>query len=302
MAQGAAGAAAGRVTVFGSLHHDIMVDAPALPRLGETVAGHEWRPRSGGKGLNQAVAAARAGAQVSMVGVVGDDAFGRGLVLDLDRMGVDRTRVRLAFGARTGISVAITEKHGDYGAVIVSGANLSLGESDVREAAELWNATAVLLTQNEVPEEANILAARAAKDGGARVVLNAAPARPLADALTALVDILVVNAIEARMLTSGSEITSLDNALAAANELSSRFKTVVVTAGALGLAFAGTDEGTIPALPIKVVSTHGAGDTFVGALAADLARGVDLARALDQANRAAAALVAGIVEGLVTET
>jgi ribokinase len=261
--------------------------------LGETVAGYDWQTHSGGKGLNQAVAAARAGAQVSMVGAVGDDEFGRGLVLHLDRMGVDRRYVRLTQGARTGISVAVTEDNGDYGAVIVSGANLSLGESDTRGASELWRGTAILLLQNEVPEEANILAAEAAKVGGARVVLNAAPARPLPAALTASVDVLVVNAIEACMLAGGPEITSLDDALAAAKNLSSQVEAVVVTAGGLGLAFAAEGEGMIPALPIEVVSTHGAGDMFVGSLAADLARGVSFARALDQANRAAAALVAG---------
>jgi ribokinase len=296
MASGAS--AAGRVTVFGSLHHDIMVDAPALPHLGETVAGYDWRPSSGGKGLNQAVAAARAGAQVSMIGAVGDDEFGRGLVLQLDRMGVDRTHVRLAQGERTGISVAITEEHGDYGAVIVSGANLSLGESDVRDASALWSGTAILLLQNEVPEEANILAAEAAKDAGARVVLNAAPARPLPDRLRDLVDILVVNAIEARMLTGGSEIASLGDALAAARHLASRYEASIVTAGGLGLAYAGGEggEGTLPALPVKVVSTHGAGDTFVGTLAAASARGMTLAQALDSANRAAASLVAGTLQ------
>jgi ribokinase len=285
--------AAGRVTVFGSLHHDIMVDGPSLPRLGETVAGYDWHTRSGGKGLNQAVAAARAGAAVSMVGAVGDDDFACGLLRHLDRMGVDRTHVRLCEGARTGISVAITEDGGDYGAVIVSGANLLLGAIDVKGASELWRGTAILLLQNEVPEAANILAAEAAKERGARVLLNAAPARRLPVELTASIDILVVNAVEARMLAGGPDITSLEDALAAAKDLSCQVAAVAVTAGALGLAFAGESEGTIPALPVDVVGTHGAGDMFIGSLATDLARGESLARALHQANRAAAAFVAG---------
>jgi ribokinase len=289
MAQGMRGQ---RVTVFGSLHHDIMVEAPSLPRLGETVAGYDWHTRSGGKGLNQAAAAARAGAAVSMIGAVGDDDVGCGLLRHLDGVGVDRTHVRLCEGARTGMSVAITEDGGDYGAVIMSGANLLLGESDVESASELWQGTAILLLQNEVPESANIRAAEAAKEGGARVLLNAAPARQLPVALTACVDILIVNAIEARMLAGGPEITSLEDALAAAKELSSQVAAVVVTAGALGLAFAAEDDGTIPALPVDVVSTHGAGDMFVGSLATDLARGESLARALHRANGAAAAFVA----------
>lgn len=295
MAEDTPGAGTGCVSVFGSLHHDIMIDAPALPRLGETVAGYGWRPVSGGKGLNQAVAAARAGAIVSIVGAVGNDEFGNGLLDHLDRMGVDRSRVRRTPDARTGISVAITEKNGDYAAVIVSGTNLSLGESDVRLAADLWRSTAILLLQNEVPEEANMLAAQAAKNGGACIVLNAAPARPMAGALLALVDILVVNAIEAQILAGGPDIASLDDALGAARRLSSRVEVTIVTAGGLGLAFAGerAGEGTIASIPVKVVSTHGAGDMFVGTLAADLAQGAELRRALDRANRAAAALVAG---------
>ena len=274
-----------------------MVAAPALPRLGETVAGSDWSTRSGGKGLNQAVEAARAGARTSMIGAVGDDPFGRGLLDHLDRCGVDRTHVRVAADERSGMSVAITEQHGDYGAVIVSGVNLTLGENDVSAAADLWRSTAVLVLQNEVPEEANILAAQAARRSGARVVLNAAPARPLSSELTAHLDLLIVNAIEAAMLADAPDVTSLDDARVLAKRLSSRFGTVVVTAGGLGLAYSveGVDDATIPAQRVKVVSTHGAGDTFVGTLAADLARGVALFQALDRANRAAAALVAGAV-------
>ena len=289
------GGTPGCVTVFGSLHHDIMVDAPALPVLGETVAGQGWRSVSGGKGLNQAVAAARAGAKVAMVGVVGEDLIGDGLVAHLDRAGVDHSRIRRTAEARTGMSVAITESHGDYGAVIVSGANLLLGAKDVCDASAMLRETAVLVLQNEVPEAANVAAAKAARQAGAVVVLNAAPARPISDALASAIDILVVNAIEAEMMSRCEAIHSLDGALRAAQRLAGAFGTAIVTAGGLGLAFAGkhADEGTISAIPIEVVSTHGAGDTFVGTLAAEIAAGGEFRHALCQANRAAAALVGG---------
>jgi ribokinase len=283
-----------RVMVLGSLHHDIMVSAPTLPRLGETVAGSTWSSRSGGKGLNQATAAAKAGAKVSMVGAVGNDYMGRGLVEGLIDANVDCSHVRVARDIGTGISVAITEKGGDYGAVIVSGANLTLDEVDVAKVASLWSDTSVLLLQNEVPEAANILAAEAARSAGVTVVFNAAPARAIPARLSDVVDILIVNAIEAGMLLDLPEVASLEEAGRAAEKLAVRFGAVVVTAGGLGLAFAGRDSdgGQIPGIPIKVVSTHGAGDVFVGALGAELARGRDLRAALEFANRSAASHVA----------
>lgn len=291
-----AGASGRGVTVFGSLHHDIIVAAPALPRLGETVPGSAWAPKSGGKGLNQAVAAARCGARAAMVGAVGEDAFGQALLSHLDREGVDRRGVRIAPGSPTGMSVAITEAGGDYGAVIVSGVNLTLGEEDVRAAASLWPETAILILQNEVPEAANLLAARAAATAGARVVLNAAPARPVPPALGREIDILVVNAIEAQMLAGGGEIRSLADAEALAEQLSRTYRCVVVTAGGHGLAYAGRGlgQGVIPAVPVTVVSTHGAGDMFVGTFAAALAAGSDIVPGLALANRAAAAHVSTV--------
>ncbi|MEP6565788.1 MAG: PfkB family carbohydrate kinase, partial [Mesorhizobium sp.] len=175
------------VTVFGSLHYDIMVDAPDRPRKGETVTGHAWQPKCGGKGGNQAVAAARAGMRAAMIGAVGDDDFGAALLANLDRTGVDRRFVRVAAGASSGMSVAIFDSGGDYGAVIVSGSNLTLGGDDIAAAGEVVAQTAVLLLQNEVPEAANIAAARAVKAQGGRVVLNAAPARTLSAELIALI-------------------------------------------------------------------------------------------------------------------
>jgi len=284
--------ATGTVTVFGSLHYDIMVDAPDRPRKGETVAGSAWFPKFGGKGGNQAVAAARAGAITRMIGAVGDDDFGRLLVGHLAANGVDTRLVGVRAGAGTGLSVAIFDATGDYGAVIVSGSNLLLGQVDVDTVD--FSATAVLVLQNEVPEEANLAAAGAAKAAGTLVVLNAAPARNLSIELDGLVDILVVNAVEAAMLLGGAPVDTLEEALQAARDLARRFAAVIVTAGGEGLAFAGRAGAALSmaAIPVKVESTHGAGDEFVGVLAAHLARGVAIRQALDAANQAAARLVA----------
>lgn len=222
------------VVVFGSLHYDIIVKGPHRPRKGETVTGSAWYPKCGGKGGNQAVSAARHGVKSAMIGAVADDSFGHALKANLDAHGVDVRSVRTVAGEGSGMSVAIFDAEGDYGAVIVSGSNLALTEEDVSAAAGLFRSDSILVLQNEVPDAANVLAAQAMKKAGGRVVHNAAPARlPSAD-LTALVDVVVVNAVEAEALAEVQEVNSLDTALAAARILAGHYPTAVVTAGGDG--------------------------------------------------------------------
>jgi ribokinase len=277
------------VVVVGSLHYDIMVDAPDRPRKGETLAGHRWAPKLGGKGGNQAVAARREGAATALVGAVGRDDFGTALLAGLDRAAVDRTRVAVLDGVGSGMSVAIVDRDGDYGAVIVSGANLAI------EAAQLdgtlLSRAKILVLQNEIPEDVNEAVARQARHHGVRTILNAAPARPFATGLAALVDILVVNAVEAEML-GGGPVEHLEGAAAAARRLATQFSAVLVTAGGDGVAFCdGEGLRTLPGISVQVASTHGAGDAFVGTLAARLAAGDPIAVALTCANEVAARLV-----------
>jgi ribokinase len=189
------------------------------------------------------------------------------------------------------MSVAISDAGGDYGAVIVSGANLLLDPAALAEPG-LWRGARALILQNEMPEAVNVSAARAAGTVGATVCLNAAPYRPLPGELAALVDLLVVNAIEAEEL-GGLAVTDLASAGAAAEALARRFPSVVVTAGGDGVAGVrrGEDPVVLPALPVTLVSTHGAGDAFVGALVTALAAGRSFAECLRSANAAAAAQV-----------
>jgi ribokinase len=286
------------VVVFGSLHLDIMVQAPGRPRLGETMVGQGWSLKEGGKGGNQAVEAARHGARTAMVGAVGADDFGHRLVAHLQQHGVGTQAVRTVPGASSGMSVALVEPQGDYGAVIVSGVNLALDAAAVAEAAALIGGARWLLLQNEVPEEANIAAAEAAQAAGCRVMLNAAPMRELPLALLSRVDILVVNAVEAEALC-GSPVESSAGAAEAAAALLGLVPCAIVTAGGHGLAIAGRDGAhhTIPAHDVVVCSTHGAGDAFVGALGARLAAGEALWDAARYANAAAALVVATPPEG-----
>jgi ribokinase len=281
------------VTVFGSLHYDIAVFGPARPRKGETVTGTSWHPKFGGKGGNQAVSAARSGVSTAMIGAVADDEFGRFLISNLERRNVDHTFVRCNASQTTGMSVAIFDDEGDYGAVIVSGSNLTLGKDDVLAAGALLGRTTILVLQNEVPDAANVAAAKAMREAGGRVLINAAPARALSNELQPLVDIIVVNAIEAEMLAGVPVVETLDGALEAARKLVRIFPEVVVTAGGSGVAYASRDgeEIVIAAVKVKVESTHGAGDEFIGVLAAEIASGRTMNDALQKANMDAGKLV-----------
>ena len=180
------------------------------------------------------------------------------------------------------------DPNGDYGAVIVSGANLHIDPASLTDAA-LWVQVAVLLLQNEVPEPLNLAAAQIARAHGIPVILNAAPARALGPDFAALIDVLVVNAVEAEMMGT-AVVTDLTSAALAAETLASRFSAVVVTAGSAGLAaWSALDEAfCVSPDPVTVISSHGAGDAFTGTLAAALAQGATLQTACQAASKAAA--------------
>jgi ribokinase len=227
-----------------------------------------------------------------MVGRVGNDDFGKRLLSHLTDAGVNAERVYTDPEAGSGMSVAIIDAEGDYGAVIVSGTNLRLSNQDLQEAREVIRSAQVLVLQNEILDATNVAAARLAKDDGIRVILNAAPARPLGPDLSAHVDLLVVNAVEAEMIC-GVLVDSLSAAAEAAALISEQVAHVVVTAGGMGLALAerGKTLYAEAAHSVKLVDTHGAGDAFIGALAARWAGGESVVEAVCFANAAAALFV-----------
>ena len=258
----------------GSLHHDVIVEAPGLPRADQTLAGNSVRYAFGGKGGNQAAAAARAGAEVHMAGAVGSDDVAMLLRSALDSAGVRRSGVQTHPGP-SGMSVAISLPDGAYGAVIVSGANLLLRP----DAVQIPKDCAALLLQSEISEAANLSLAQRARAAGVRIILNAAPARRVAPELLALTDVLVGNRGEAADLLGRPEI-GLDATRAAEDLGRQGPRAVIVTLGGDGLVVAQAGGLTIqPAHPVRVVSTHGAGDAFIGALAAEWARGTPLSAA-----------------------
>tara|TARA_R110002020_G_scaffold109430_11_gene253090 strand:+ start:6166 stop:7071 length:906 start_codon:yes stop_codon:yes gene_type:complete len=272
------------VFVCGSLHYDVIVNAPHLPRLDETVAGGAVSYLTGGKGGNQAVAAARMGASTAFAGRIGNDAFGAVLLQGLIEAGVDVSQVQRDPGA-SGMSVAIVEPSGGYGAVIVSAANLAIDPSRI----EIPSGTTTVLLQNEVPEAVNLTVALKGRNAGARVILNAAPAREMGTDLMEAVDILVVNRVEAADLLSTSE-AALDPVEAAHALTTLGPHSVIVTLGGNGLVLHEAGISTHhPGHRVAVVSTHGAGDAFLGALAAACASGETL-QAAARFGQAAAAL------------
>lgn len=276
------------VLVVGSLHYDIMVEADHLPRRDETAIGTRWYPKFGGKGGNQAISAALQGAPTRFLGAVGLDDFGRFLTAGLQADGVDARFLRQVPHVGSGMSVALQDSQGDYAATIVSGANQQIDPLWLDDP-DLWTDVGLLVLQSEVPEAVNIMAATEARSRAIPVILNAAPSRPLSRAFERLVNILVVNAVEAEMM-GAPEICCLAGAAEAAHGLADRFECVIVTAGAKGLAVWDADDTSfqIPAEKVAVVSSHGAGDAFIGALAAALVSGQTLQTACKAASHAAA--------------
>ncbi|WP_147106990.1 PfkB family carbohydrate kinase [Tateyamaria sp. syn59] len=251
------------VFVVGSLHLDVVLRAPHLPQLDETVAGSAVDFVFGGKGGNQAVAAARMGADVGLAGRIGSDPFGDMIRTALDAARINTGQLQVDNGA-SGMSAAIVEDSGQYGAVIVSAANLRINAEQIA----IPPSTSLLLLQNEVPDAVNLSVARKAREAGVQVWLNAAPARALPVELLDQIDLLIVNRVEAAFYAG---------VLAA--------QPVLTTLGADGARYDGINH---PAYKVDVVSAHGAGDMFVGALAARVADGDDIPDAIGFAQAAAA--------------
>ena len=274
-----------QVTVLGSLNMDISVTVPRLPGPGATVLGSAARFTPGGKGANQAVAAARLGADTTMVGCVGDDEFGQRLIAALRAEGIDAAGVRVVAEVPTGLAMIAIDKSGENLITVAPGANYQVGPADVAAAGA--RPRDVLVISAEIP----VPAIRSALAGGRGTlcVFNLAPVPETAAA--ALVadgapDWLVVNESEAAAVLGRPVAGLADAGRAAAELVAVGPRHAVVTAGAHGAALAGPDgTDTIPGFRVTAVDTVGAGDTFVGALAAALAAGVSAAEAV----RAAAA-------------
>jgi ribokinase len=260
-----------------------------LPARGETVVGGSFSQHHGGKGANQAVAAARMGAAVTFVGAVGNDMYGREAIEELRRDGIDVTGISILSGESTGIALIVVDHHGQNQIAVASGANARVTGDLVNSAvanhvvAAGGSGPGAYLANLEVRDDAVVAGARYARDRGMVVLVNPAPARALNSELTALSPILIPNELEAEALTGEH-----DPAMAGRLLSGRTGAPVIVTVGARGVIVV-TREGVVPISPpyVEVVDTTGAGDAFAGALAAELACGAELEVAARVAVRAA---------------
>jgi ribokinase len=269
------------IVVFGSINLDLIFPLPAIPRPGETLAAPGLRIEPGGKGANQAVAAARDGARVVMAGAVGRDALAAGAMTLLRAAGVDITRV-VETDASTGCAGIFVDPQGNNAIGVGSGANLLTRADQVEDA--LLSPTTTLVLQMEVPPAETAALIKRGRARGARIILNLAPAVPLDDAALRALDLLVVNETEAAWLGArlgtGADAAALRAGLGV---------DVVRTLGGDGVEAATASGVTrLPARATTPVDTTGAGDCFVGVLAAALDRGATLSAALERASVAAA--------------
>jgi ribokinase len=270
------------VIVLGSINIDIVAKVDRLPIAGETVRGYDLLTAAGGKGANQAVAAARLGARTYMVGRVGRDRFGTELCESLQSQGVQIDRVLVDDLAPSGTAAIVVDRQGENQIAIVAGANGNLGESDVDNMRELMPHARVLLLQLEIPVRTVELAVQLARAQNLPIILDPAPARhDLPAQLFACIDIITPNEIEASQLL-GFSVHNRETAIEAARALLQMgVGTAIVKLGGQGAVCASVNEALfMPAFPIQAIDTVAAGDAFNGAMAAAIARDLPLKQAL----------------------
>lgn len=274
------------VVVIGSLNMDIVITAERQPRMGETILGDTISFLPGGKGANQAVAAQRLGANTSMIGAVGEDAFGQQLIASLQREGINTSGVKRMHNEPTGTaSILLAER--DNSIVVISGANMCLKPEDIDQHISLIKEADIILLQLEIPLETVQYAVKKAKELGKKVILNPAPAQELPDDLLMSIDYLTPNLSELQLLTHSDQedVKALIPQL-----LTKKVEHVIVTLGKDGAAFAGQDGAIhfVPSHSVNVIDTTGAGDAFNAGLAFALGRRKSLNDAVIFANSVAA--------------
>jgi ribokinase len=280
------------ILVVGSANMDMVVTTGRFPKPGETVLGSSFGMYPGGKGANQAVAAAKLGGRVALLSRMGRDLFRDRLLESLEKDGVDTAHILVDEETPTGIALITVEDAGQNEIVVVPGSNMNLAEDDVIARRSLFQRAACVLLQLEIPIETVLRAATLGHAGGASVLLNPAPAAELPDALLEVVDVLTPNESEIELLT-GRTVTDRETAIDAARALTERgVRHVILTLGRRGALHVTADEArSYAAYRVDAVDATAAGDAFNGALASRMSRGEDLAAAVPFANAVAACCV-----------
>ena len=284
-----------KICVVGSSNIDLISKVPRLPKLGETMMGHAFHMGYGGKGANQAVMAAKLGAQVAMVTKSGNDVFGADTLKNYQAQGIDTTWVFFDEKAASGVAPIFVDDNAQNFIVIIPGANMALSPADVQKASSAITNASLLICQLEVPVESTLEAFRIANAAGVTTILNPAPAAPLPDELLQLSDIIAPNETETEQLT-GLSVTTIEDAEKAARALLQRGpRTVILTLGERGaLLVDATSVEHIAPIKVKAVDPTGAGDSFIGSLAVFLGEGLELRSAIRRANAVAALSVTTI--------
>jgi len=282
-----------KIVVVGSSNTDMVVKTDRLPQPGETILGGEFAIVPGGKGANQAVAAARLGADVTLVARLGIDAFGESALENFQEEGINTRFIVRDPDAPSGVALIFVDANGENMIVVAPGANSRLSVEDVENAADAIRNSSALLLQLEVPMDAVVRAAEIAHTGRVKVLLTPAPARQLPRHLLEMVDVLIPNEIEAATLLGLSGEVDEQNAR---RLLDLGINTAVLTLGAKGALIVTPDDAThlVPARKVDAVDSTAAGDAFAGALAVRLASGSDIMTSVDYACRAAAVSVTKI--------
>ncbi len=281
--------------MVGSSMIDLISRVPRLPKLGETLVGSSFHLGYGGKGANQAVMAARLGAQVTMVTKLGRDVFGDGTVKNYREQGIDTTHVMFDNTRFSGVAPIFVDDNAQNFVVIVPGANTGLTPGDVQAAKRVILDADILICQLEIPVETTLEAFRIAKSGNVRTILNPAPAAPIPDELVQLADFCVPNTTEIELLT-GQSVETLADAESAGRKLLSRgTRTVILTLGEDGALLVDKDSvEQTQTVKVDAVDPTGAGDAFIGSLAVFLGKDLPLRDAIRRANAVAALSVTRI--------
>ncbi len=283
------------IVVVGSSNSDLIIKAERIPKPGETIMGGKFYQAAGGKGANQAVAAARAGGNVNFIACIGNDVFGEEALKGFKKDNINTDHVFVDKDEASGIALILIDKNGENSIAVASGANLSLDEEKLLIAKEAIYNSSVLLMQLETPIETIESAASIASANGVQVILNPAPAHPLSDELLKKLTIITPNETEAEMLT-GVPVNNLEGAQKAADFLLQKgVEIIIITLGTKGAFFATNNESQlVKGFTVEAQDTTAAGDTFNGTLAVAISEGKSLVEAIKFANAAAAISVTKI--------
>ena len=278
-----------KIVVIGSSNTDMIIKMSRIPKPGETILGGKFNTAAGGKGANQAVAAARAGGEVTFVARVGNDMFGKQAINGFINDGINVKNVFTDEQQPSGVAMIFVDDNGENSIAVASGANANLSVEDVKNARDEILSAQVVLMQLETPIETIRSAAKIAKEKDIKVILNPAPAQKLDDELLSLIDVLTPNETEAELLT-GVKVTDIESAKKAGLALLEKgLETVIITLGCQGALLVTKNEvELVNGFKVKAEDTTAAGDTFNGALAVGVAKGKGIKEAINFANAAGA--------------